>query len=143
MGASSAEIEQQITETRQHLDANLRVLERRAASGVRRVARAAAIVGVGIASAALVGFVAYRLTRQRSRASAVMDAMPRSFRRLFRRVAHAFEHRPRMINVANAEVSRGPSTWWTIAEKVGTAVAVSAAGALVTRILKPRGESQK
>jgi hypothetical protein len=140
VGASSAEIERQITETRQHLDANLKVLERRAASGARKAARVAAMIGVGVASAAAVGLVAYRLTRHRSPAAVVRDAVPGSFRRLLRRVANAFEQRPRTVKVvvADADDSGGPSTWRAIAEKVATTVAVSAAGALVSRILKGR-----
>jgi hypothetical protein len=144
VGASSPEIERQITETRQHLDANLKVLERRAVSGARKAARVAAVVGIGIVSAAAVGFVAYRLTRDRSPAAVVRDAVPGSFRRLLRGVANAFEHRPRTVKVvvADAGDSRGPSTWRAIAEKVATTIAVSAAGALASRILK-RGSSQK
>jgi hypothetical protein len=46
------------------------------------------------------------------------------------------------VVVADAGDSRGPSTWRAIAEKVATTIAVSAAGALASRILK-RGSSQK
>ncbi|TMD91010.1 MAG: hypothetical protein E6I73_05840 [Chloroflexi bacterium] len=143
MGSSAAEIERQITETREHLDANLRVLERRAAKGARKAARVAAIGVVGVASAAAVGYAVYTLARHRSPAAVVRDAVPRSIRHLPRKVAKVLKHRPAKVKVvaAGSDAPRGQSSWRTIAEKVATAVAVSIAGALASRIIKPGGRS--
>jgi len=65
MGASSPEIERQIAQTRQHLDANLSVLEHRAASTAKRVTRIAVAIGLGVAAAAAAGFAVFRLVRRR------------------------------------------------------------------------------
>ena len=66
MGTSSTEIERQIEETRSHLDANLTVLQGRVASGARRAARIAAMVGMGLVTAAAIGVGVYALRRRRS-----------------------------------------------------------------------------
>ncbi|TMB97048.1 MAG: hypothetical protein E6J40_08970 [Chloroflexi bacterium] len=143
MGSSAAEIERQITETREHLDANLRVLERRAARGARKAARVAAIAVVSVASAAAVGYAVYRLTRHRSPAAVVRDAVPRSIRHLPSKVAKVLKHRPATVKVVatGSDAPRGQSPWRTIAEKVATAVAVSMAGAFASRIVKSGGRS--
>src|SRR5439155_17602685 len=65
MGASSAEIDRQIRETRGQLDEKLALLEKRAASGARRYGRIAAGVAAGVAAIAI-GVVLYRRRRQRS-----------------------------------------------------------------------------
>jgi len=145
VGASSAEIERQIAETRQRLDANLKLLERRAVSGARKAARVAAMVGIGLASAAAVSFAIYRLTRRRSHAATVKDAVPASIRHLPSRVTNALRNRPATVKVvvAGSDDSRSPSPWRTIAERVATTVAVSTAGALASRIVKRRGPAPK
>ncbi len=140
MGASSAQIERQITETRQHLDANLNVLERRAASGARRVGRIAIITGAGLAVAAAAGVVIYMLTRRRTPAVIMKDAVPGSIRDLPKSVARVLRRRLPTVRVvvADADDSRASGPWRTMAQKVATTVAVSAAGALASRILRPR-----
>ena len=140
MGASSAEIERQITETRQHLDANLKVLERRAGSEARRAARTAAVVGVGLASAAAVGLAVYRLRRRRSPAAVVRGAVPESIRRLPRTIGRTLRRRPTVkVIVADTDDARASSAWLSIVQNVASTLAVSAAGALASRIFSPGG----
>lgn len=115
MGASSPEIEQQIKETRQHLDDNLDVLERRAFSGAKRLARIGVAVGVGLAATAGVVLAVYTLKRRRSLAAKVRDAVPGSIRRLPRRFSVKLKMRPAV-----------------------KALAVSAATAISSRMLRPR-----
>lgn len=113
MGASAAEIDQQIKDTRQHLDANLEVLEARAARKARQVGRIAAAVAAGVAASAGMAFLVYRL-RHRSTASS------------------------RAEGSADPEKMRVPSAWESIARKVATTVAVSVAGGLASRLLARR-----
>ena len=75
MGASSSEIDKQIRETREHLEANLSVLEQRAVSSARRVGRIAAMVGAGLVAAAGIGFAIYQARRRRSRVTRIQDAV--------------------------------------------------------------------
>ena len=65
MGASSAEIDQEIRNTRGQLDETLADLERRAAKGARIYGRVAAGMAVGVA-AVVVGVLVYRRHRQKS-----------------------------------------------------------------------------
>jgi hypothetical protein len=76
MGASADEIDRQISSTRDQIDANLDVLERRAASGARRVgvlAAAGLIVGLAIAGAA---YLAYRKVRKPSLGARLHEMLP-------------------------------------------------------------------
>jgi len=63
MGASAREIEQQIKETRDHMDANLAQLEVRTKSGAMRYGRFAAF-GLGALLLAGAAFFIYRRTRK-------------------------------------------------------------------------------
>ena len=58
MGGSAREIERQITETRERIDANLARLEIRAAYDARRYGLIAVVV-LGIAAVGVVGALAY------------------------------------------------------------------------------------
>jgi hypothetical protein len=59
MGASADEIDRQINETRDHIDQNLGVLEKRAASNAMRYGRIAAVV-LGVVIVAGAGVLIYR-----------------------------------------------------------------------------------
>jgi len=64
MGATADEIGREITATRDHVDHNLTILERRAIKGARRYGSMAAIglvAGVAVAAAA---FLVYRAVRK-------------------------------------------------------------------------------
>ena len=70
-------------------------------------------------------------------------AIPFFDKYLPRKVAKVLKHRPAKVKVvaASSDAPRGQSSWRMIAEKVATAVAVSIAGALASRIIKPGGRS--
>ena len=139
MGASSAEIDQQIKETRQHLDENLDVLERRAVSGAKRIARIGAAVGVGLAATAGVVLAVYALRRRRSVAARLRDVVPGSIRDLPRDLSKKLKRRPAVkVVIAGDEQSSESSAWRSIAQKVVSTLAVSAATAISSRILRPR-----
>lgn len=137
MGASSAEIDQQIKETRQHLDDNLDVLERRAVSGAKRIARIGVAVGVGLAATAGVVLAVYALRRRRSVAARLHDAVPGSIRDLRRDLSRKLRRRPAVKVVIAGEGQSGDSqAWRSIAQKVASTLAVSAATAISSRILR-------
>ena len=139
MGASSAEIGQQIKETRQHLDANLDVLERRAVSGAKRMARIGAAVGVGLAATAGVVLAVYILRRRRFVAARFHDAVPGSIRDLPRGWSKKLKRRPAVkVVIADDDQIGDSRAWRSIAQKVATTFAVSAATAISSRILRPR-----
>jgi hypothetical protein len=76
MGASEDEIDQQINSTREQIDANLDVLERRAASGAKRagaIAAAGLVAGLAIAG---VAYLVYRTVRRPSLADRLRDMLP-------------------------------------------------------------------
>jgi hypothetical protein len=144
MGDSSAEIDQQIKETRQHLEANLGVLESRAVSAARRVARIGALVGIGLAATAGVVLVVYAVRRRRSVAARLHDVVPGSIRDLRRGVSKKLK-RSRAVKVVIADDahSRDSPAWRRIAEKVATTLAMSAATAISSRILRPKEASSR
>ncbi len=74
MGALSAEIDQEIRETRGELDEKLGILERRAASGARVYGRVAAGVAVGVLAVVL-GLVIYRRRRDRKVVNQLHEAL--------------------------------------------------------------------
>lgn len=139
MGDSSAEIDQQIKETRQHLEANLGVLESRTVSGARRAVRIAALVGIGLAATAGVALVVYAVRRRRSVAARLHDVVPGSIRDLPRGLSKKLK-RPRAVKVVIADDAQSSDSraWRAIAEKVATTLAMSAATAISSRILRPR-----
>jgi hypothetical protein len=63
MGASAREIERQIKETREHMDADLTRLEGSATTKAVRYGRIAA-VGAGVLAVGAVAFIVYRRTRR-------------------------------------------------------------------------------
>jgi hypothetical protein len=139
MGASSAEIDQQIKETRQHLDDNLDVLERRAVSGAKRIARIGVAVGVGLAATAGVVLAVYTLRRRRSVAARLRAVVPGSIRDLRRDLSKKLKRRPAVkVVIAGDEQSSDSSAWRSIAQKVVSTLAVSAATAISSRLLRPR-----
>jgi hypothetical protein len=139
MGASAAEIDQQIKDTRQHLDANLEVLEARAARKARQVGRIAAAVAAGVAASAGIAFLVYRLRRRSTASSRIRDAMPESIRHAVKASRKLKGPLPSVkVVVADPEKMRVPSAWESIARKVATTVAVSVAGGLASRLLARR-----
>ena len=132
MGDSSAEIDQEIRETRDELDRQLTVLERRAASGARKYGLMAAGIAVGVLAVAA-GVVLYR--RRRQTPVMRLHTMVRSARRLPQR---AMERLPiRVVVTDRAGDERSPGTLASIAQRVAPAVAGSATGAILARFGRP------
>jgi hypothetical protein len=121
MGASAREIEQEIKQTRDRMDQNLTVLERRAASNAIRVGKV-----VAVAAGAAAGLVGGLLLYRRLRKPALRDrlkALP-------------------TVKVTVNEKSKEPGTLETILRKVGPALVGTASTALFTRIARPRKETE-
>lgn len=132
MGASSAELDQEIRETRGELGRQLTVLERRAASGARKYGLMAAGLAVGVLAVAA-GVVLYR--RSRRTPITRLQKMVRSAGRL---PGRARERLPITIVVTDrAREERAPGTLASIAQKVAPAVAGSATGAVLARFGRP------
>jgi hypothetical protein len=138
MGASSAEIDRQIKETRQHLDANLSVLEQRAAASARLV-RVAAAAGVALAAVVGASFVIHAMRRKRSPAARIHDAVPLRVRRLPGAVTRKLKRPLPAVKVVVADPDEGSASraWESIAQKVAATMAVSAAGRLASRLVEP------
>ena len=139
MGDSSAEIDSQIKETRLHLETNLGVLENRAVSGAKRMARIGAAVGVGLIATAGIVFAVYTLRRRRSVAGRLRDVVPGSIRDLPGNWSKKLKRRPAVkLVIAGGEQNSDSRAWRSIAQKVATTFAVSAATAISARVLRPR-----
>jgi len=143
MGSSSAEINDEIATTRQHLDANLDVLERRATSGLKR---AGMLGGIGLAAGLLVGGIAFlviRKTRKPTVRDRVQDAMP-DFTDFQKEVKKRFGNRPFKIVItsADADTAERGSIWESTARKVAPTIVTSAASAIMAAALKRRGSSE-
>jgi len=143
MGSSSAEINDEIATTRQHLDANLDVLERRATSGLKR---AGMLGGIGLAAGLLVGGIAFlviRKTRKPTVRDRVQDAMP-DFTDFQKEVKKRFGNRPFKIVItsADADTTERGSIWESTARNVAPTIVTSAASAIMAAALKRRGSAE-
>jgi hypothetical protein len=135
MGASSAEIDQEIRDARGELDQTLQVLERRAARGARVYGRIAAGVAVGVA-VAVVSVVVYRRRRQKKavnqlhRVLSDVRDMPGGLTSKLRKKL------PIKVVIANRDDDAGDrgKAWTTIASKVAPTLVGSATGAVMTRL---------
>lgn len=137
MGASSAEIDRQIKETRSELDQQLGVLEQRAASSARRYGRFVAVAAVGVAAVAI-GVVAYRRYRQRAVVKQLHSVLFESVRGLPDEVTSRLKRRLpiKVVVTDRAHDESGPNVLAGIAGKIAPAVAGSAAGAVVSRVMR-------
>jgi hypothetical protein len=135
MGASSAEIDQEIRDTRNELDRKLAVLEQRAASGARRYGRIAAGVAVGIVAVGI-GVVIYRRRRERALVKQLHEVLFETIRDLPHEVASRLKNKL-PIKVVVADKAHDESTsnpWMSLAHKIAPTVVGSAAGAVVARM---------
>lgn len=132
MGASSAEIDQEIRETRDELGRQLTLLERRAASGARKYGLMAAGLAVGVLAVAA-GVVLYR--HRRRTPVTRLHRMVRSARRLPEK---AMERLPIKVVVTDrSRDERSPGALASIAHRVAPAIAWSATGAVLARFGRP------
>jgi hypothetical protein len=86
VGASADEIDRQIASTRDHLDANLDVLESRAVLGAKR---AGVIAAAGLAAGLAIAGVAFLVYRRVRRPSPPREARPGRWRPMARKLAPA------------------------------------------------------
>jgi hypothetical protein len=146
MGSSAAEIDQQIASTRDHLDQNLGALEKRAASGAKRVGTMAAIgLAAGLAVAG-VTLLVIRKVRKPSLGERVNDHMPDVLTELRDDLKSRFGNRPFRVVITSGDAAReesGGSLWRSTARKVAPAIATTAASALMAQFMKRPKSSDK
>ncbi len=137
MGAPTDEIGRQIAETRDHVDENLTILEKRAAANARRVA---IIVAAGVAAGLVVGggaFLIYRHMRKPGMSERLHDMIPDALTDLPETIRTRFKGRPVKVVISSGEDRE--SVWESIARKVAPAVATTMVGAVTARIIRQRG----
>ena len=137
MGTSTDEIGRQIAETRDHVDENLAILEKRAAANARRVAIMVAggvAAGLVIAGAA---FLIYRRVRRPGLTERLHDMVPDALAGLPQTIRTRFKGRPLKVVISSGEDRE--AIWESVARKVAPAIATSVAGAVTARVMRKRG----
>ena len=151
MGASADEIDRQINETRDHIDENLGVLEKRAASNAMRYGRIAAVV-IGVIAVAGAGVVIYRRMNRPSRREQLQSTLIQALRDLpdtLRDLPDEMTTRlkrplPSVKVVVNGDDSiREPGTLESVVRKVAPAVVGTASTALIERFTRPHDPAER
>jgi hypothetical protein len=134
MGASSAEIDQEIRDARGELGETLEVLEHRAAAGARLYGRVAAGVAVGVA-VVVIGVLVYRRRRERSVFRRLQEVLG-SVRDLPDGVSSKLKKKlPIKVVIADRDDDgSGVAAWRAIAGKVAPTLVGSATGAVMARL---------
>ncbi|HLZ94566.1 MAG TPA: hypothetical protein VKT20_04465 [Candidatus Dormibacteraeota bacterium] len=144
MGASADEIDRQINTTRDQIDANLDVLETRAASGAKR---AAVMIAAGLAAGLAIGGVAYlvyRRVRKPSLSGRVHAVLPDALADLPDEIRKRLPDRPfRVVITSGPDAEAKPGTWESIGRRLAPAVVSSAVSAVMASALRRRSASQK
>jgi hypothetical protein len=143
MGASADEIDRQIKQTREHIDENLGVLEKRAASNAERYGKIAAVI-VGIVAVAGAGVLIYRRmnrpTRTEQLRSMVIEALkdlPDTLRDLPDEVsARLKKPLPSIKVLVNGDASELPGTLERVVRRVAPEVVGTASSALIERFTR-------
>jgi hypothetical protein len=145
MGASADEIDRQIKQTREHIDENLGVLEKRAASKAARYGKIAAVI-VGVAAFAGAGVVIYRrmnrparIEQLRSRLMEALKELPDSLRDLPDEVSGTLNKGLPIKVVVTGEASEEPGTLQRIVRRVAPAVVGTASSAVLGRFTRSSG----
>jgi hypothetical protein len=137
MGPSTDEIGRQIAETRDNVDENLTILERRAAANARRVA---IIVAAGVAAGIVIGgaaFLIYRQVRKPSMSERLHSMVPDALAELPETIRTRFKGRPVKVVISSGEDRE--AMWESIARKVIPTVATTLVGAVTARMMRQRG----
>jgi hypothetical protein len=139
MGVSTDEIDRQIDETRDHIDQNLGVLERRAASNAARYGRVAAVL-LGVVAVAGAGVLVYRRINRPSRRERLqamlveaLKDLPDTLRDLPDEVTSRLKKPLPSIKVV---VNGKDDSKEGIVRKVVPAVVTMASGALIDRFVR-------
>ena len=141
MGATADEIDREIGATRDHVDQNLTILERRAMKGARRYGT---MVAIGLVAGVLVGgaaFVIYRTVRKPAMAERLSGMMPDALGEIPDSVREKLKRRPVRVVISTAEDRE--MAWESVARKVAPMIATSVAGALASRLARPAGGRKK
>jgi hypothetical protein len=135
MGASSAEIDQEIKDTRGELDQTLSVLERRASTGMRRYGLIAAGVAVGV-SAVVVGVVVYRRSRQKNVVRQLHRVLFESVRDLPDEVTSKLKKKLpiKVVITDRADEQSAGNAWAGLAGKIAPTLVGSATAAVMSRL---------
>ena len=133
MGASAREIEREIRETRDRMDANLTRLEGTAASRAMRYGRWAA-VGVGALALAGIAILVYRRTRRPKLRERIGDASVQRLRDLLEKFR---DELPSVTVTVNDRTEREPGRVEAIARRLAPAIIGTASTAVLERIARP------
>lgn len=137
MGSSAREIERQITETRERMDANLTRLEDTAAGRAARYGKWAAL-GLGVVALAGVAFVVYRRTRKPTMRERIDDMSVARLQDLLGRLKEEFPSVTVRVNE-----KREPSILESTIRKVAPAIVGTASTAVLQRLVRaPASESE-
>lgn len=143
MGASADEINRQINDTRDQIDANLDVLESRAASGAKR---AGVMIALGLAVGLLAGgaaYLVYRRVRKPSLVTRMHDALPDQLAGLPDEIRKRLPDRPfRIVITSGTEAEGKPATWEAIGQRLAPTVVSSAVSAVMASAMKRRSKSE-
>lgn len=140
MGSETDEIGRQIAETRDHVDENLTILEKRAAANARRVAL---MVAAGAAAGVIIGgavFLLYRQMRRPGVTERLQDMMPDALTDLPDTIRKRFKDRPVKVVISSGEDKE--AVWESVARRVVPAVATTMATAIATRVIRSRSGQQ-
>jgi hypothetical protein len=138
MGASADEIDRQISSTRDQIDANLDVLERRAASGAKRFgafAAAGLIAGLAIAG---VAYLVYRRVRKPSLAERVHEMLPDALADLPDDIKSRLKARPFKVVITDRSEDAEPGAWESIGRHVAPTLVGSAVSAVMAQATRRR-----
>ncbi len=135
MGASSAEIDQEIKAARGELDETLGVLERRAARRARTYGKVAAGVLVG-AAVVVAGVMIYRRRQQKRVVQRLHHVLFESVRDLPHEMRSKLKKRlPIKVVITDKDDSAGEGGAWSgIAAKIAPTLVGSATGAVMARL---------
>ena len=138
MGASAREIERQIKETRERMDANLNELEGRTRSNAVRYGRIAAI-GLGVLAVVSVAFIVYRRTRRPTLRDRLDDLSPARLRAL---AGDLKDRLPSVTVRVNERAAEEPGTVESILRDVAPTLVGSAGSALLQRVAAPPPDAE-
>jgi hypothetical protein len=135
MGASSAQIDQEIKEARSELDQKLAVLEQRVASDARVYGRVAAGVAVGVLAVAI-GVIIYRRRGQRVKVKQLHKVLFEAMSDLPEEVTSRLKRKLPIKVVVGDETHEESAlnAWVSFAQKIALTVVGSAAGAIASRM---------
>jgi hypothetical protein len=139
MGRSADEIDRQIRETRDRIDENIEVLEKRATSSAVRYGRIAAVV-VGALAAGGAAYLVYRHFRRPTWRDRLTGLSPESLHSLVddltSRLKDVKDSMPSVTVTVNKDHDTEPGMLESIVRKVGPSLVGTASTALIERVTR-------